>query len=266
MNFSPLAFSCSPWILFGCFCSPLTWFFYQLPPSTSPSLPPYTKPGIGGMIPWASLRPMPLWIRFRGSFNFNHLILIPTYLCSHSLLHLSFVSSLPLISCPPLHPLPFLLTPNQVLVEWYHGPVYDPRPFGSGFVVLSISIIDFDSHLPVLSFSPSSFLHFLPTPHLAFTDPLTTVSLTHPLLHWPLLWLSLFSSNTIYLSILPCWTLHPALDISFLFFFFCSERPLPLGALHYNSSRLFPVSPIHYFPLIFLPISSPICSPYMSIS
>ena len=74
------------------------------------------------------------------------------------------------------------------------------------------------------------------------------------------------SSNAIYPSILPCWTLHPAFDISFLFFFFCSERPLPLDALHYNSSRLFLVSPIHYFPLIFLPISSPVCSPYMSIS
>ena len=65
------------------------------------------------------------------------------------------------------------------------------------------------------------------------------------------------SSNAIYLSILPCWTLHSAFDISFLFFFFCSERPLPLDALRYNSTRLFLVSPIHYFPLIFLPISSP---------
>ena len=120
-------------------------------------------------------------------------------------------------------------------------------------------LFDFDSHLPVLSFSPSSFLRFLPTPHLAFTDPLSPcfadLSSDSPCL----------SSNAIYLSCLAglC-TQH--LIYSFLFFFFCSERPLPLDALHYNSSRLFLVSPIHYFPLIFLPISSPICSPYMSIS
>ena len=144
MNFSPLAFSCSPWILFGCFCSPLTWFFYQLPPSTSPSLPPYTKPGFGGMIPWASLCPMPLWIRFRGSFNFNYLILIPTYLCSHSLLHLSFVSSLPPIWLSRTHSPTVSLT-SPLTLHVYHQTLS-----------IYLALLDFAPSIWYILFSSSS--------------------------------------------------------------------------------------------------------------
>ena len=90
------------------------------------------------MIPWASLCPMPLWIRFWWNDTMGQ-----------------FMPHAPL---------------DQV--SWF----------------FQFQLFDFDSHLPVLSFSPSSFLHFLPTPHLAFTDPLThcftnspSVSLTSPL-------------------------------------------------------------------------------------
>ena len=225
MNFSPLAFSCSPWILFGCFCSPLTWFFYQLPPSTSPSLPPYTKPGFGGMIPWASLCPMPLWIRFRGSFNFNYLILIPTYLCSHSLLHLSFISSLPPIwlsrtHSPLFHWLTLCFTDLSSDSPCFHQTLS---------IYLSCRAGLCTQHLISLSSSSSSVLRDLSLSVHCITTPLDC-SPSHPSITSP-------SSSYLYLP-----QFVPLICPSRKLFFIVGLQPSPLDVPWQNTAYSSPLA------------------------
>ena len=203
--YSPLAFSCSPWIL------------------TSSSLPPHTRPGLlndtmGRFVPHVP------WDQASWFFQFH------------------FIGF--------WFPLACALIPSLIFPSFLP---FSPCPLGSGLWFFQFHFIGFWFPFALLSLSPL----------FSFVSSLFPIWLSwHH--NWPLLFFfnlssdsPWISSNAIHLSILPCWTLHSAFDISFLFFFFCSERPLPLDALRYNSTRLFLVSPIYYFPLIFLPISSP---------
>ena len=99
---------------------------------------------------------MPLGIRFVVlSISISDVILIPTFLRSHSLPHLSVV----FLHRPLLWP--HWISFFAELLNDTMGQLC-PMPLGIRFVVLSISIRDFVSHFPVLSFSPSSFHRFPP--------------------------------------------------------------------------------------------------------
>ena len=160
-------------------------------------------------------------------------ILIPTCLCSHSLPHLSFVSSiLPM-------PLRIRLMVLSISFHWILIPI-----------CLALTISPF-------------FLRFLPIPHLAFMTPQLTSSLFF--LTFPLTLPGYHQTLSIYLSCLVELCTQHLIFLSSSFSSVLRDLSLsmhcvttPLDCSSFHPSTTSPSSSYLYL--------LPICSPYMSIS